>query len=222
MTAWCFAVGTEQQQCPPTVAWQYAPGNSQNCSAPIESFQLHVILCCAGIVRINVACETHSFLNFTTVPLVLPHQQIRDFSRIVKIASHQPSRDDGHVLAVESRPRANEVLMPPARLFSLLHRLIPVIVLSNKIPLRGCVLKESVKVRTPKFPTFSDDFSPDFTAFYVFPHRSCAQAQHFGCLAEREECFPDWTAFAALLPHSFLSRPFRYFSMSRLAKTAQF
>jgi hypothetical protein len=44
--------------------------------------------------------------------------------------------------------------MPAPRLFALLHRLIPVIVLSGKIPLRGCVFKESVKVCTPKSPPF--------------------------------------------------------------------
>jgi hypothetical protein len=173
-------------------------------------------------MRINVTREPHRLFDFAAVSLVLPDQQIRNFSRIVEIASHQPSRDDGHGLAVEPRPRANEALMPAPRLFALLHRLIPVIVLSGKIPLGGCILKESVKVCTSKSPPFSDDFAPDFAAFYVFSHRSCAQAQHFGCLAEREECFPDWTAFAALLPHRFLSRAFRYFSMSRFAKTVQF
>src|ERR1700730_4946855 len=76
--------------------------------------------------------------------------------------------------------------MPAARLFSLLHRLIPVTILSGKIPFRGCVFKESVKICTPKSPSFSDDFSPDFAAFYVFSYRSCAPTQNLGSLAQRQ------------------------------------
>jgi DNA-binding XRE family transcriptional regulator len=72
-------------------------------------------------VRVNVVRQSHCFLDFS-VPVTFPDQQIGDFARIVEIASHQPGRDDGHVLAVEPRPRANEALMPVARLFSLLHR----------------------------------------------------------------------------------------------------
>jgi hypothetical protein len=91
------------------------------------------------------------------VALIFPDQQIGDSARIVEIASHKPSRDDGQVLAVESRPRADEGLMP-ATLLSLpvFHRLIPVIILSSKIPLRGCVFKESVNVCTPARSSMSD------------------------------------------------------------------
>jgi hypothetical protein len=52
--------------------------------------------------------------DLAVVSLVLPDQQIWDFSRIIETTAHKPGRNDGHVLAVESRPRANEVLMPPA------------------------------------------------------------------------------------------------------------
>ena len=68
------------------------------------------------------------------------------------------------------------MLVPATRLsLSFIHRLIPVIILSSKIPLRGCIFKESIKVCTPKSPSISDDFAPDFVVFYVFPHCSCAQ-----------------------------------------------
>jgi hypothetical protein len=80
------------------------------------------------------------------------------------------------------------VLMPASRLsLSLFHRLIPVTILSTKVPSRGCVFKESVKVRTPKSPSFSDDFSPDFAPFYVLPYTSCTQTQHFRCLTDGEK-----------------------------------
>jgi len=55
--------------------------------------------------------------------------------------------------------------------FALFHHLIWVASLSVKIPFRGCVFKESVKVCTPKSPAFSDDFAPDFAPFHVFPYR---------------------------------------------------
>src|ERR1700730_3305711 len=63
--------------------------------------------------------------------------------------------------------------------------------LSVKIPFRGCVFKESVKVCTPKSPAFSDDFAPDFAPFYVFPRRSGTQTKHFGCLTECQIPFSD-------------------------------
>jgi hypothetical protein len=94
----------------------------------------------------------------------VPDQQIRDSARIVETTAHKPCRYDGHVLAVEPHPEAKEMLLPAAPLFPFLHRLIPVIGLSGKIPLRGCVFKESVKIRTPKSPPFSDDFALDFAA----------------------------------------------------------
>ena len=50
----------------------------------------------------------------------------------------------------------HRLLMPSTRLaLPLIHRLIPVAVLSSKVPFRGCVFKESVKVCTPKSPPFS-------------------------------------------------------------------
>src|ERR1700735_5592252 len=82
--------------------------------------------------------------------------------------------------------------VPCAPLLSPIHRLIPVIVLSSKVPLRGCVFKESVKIRTSKSPPFSDDFSPDFAPLYVFPHRSCAEAKHCCRFAEREKVVSNW------------------------------
>jgi hypothetical protein len=52
--------------------------------------------------------QPHSFFDFA-VSLVSPDQQIRDFSWIVEIASHYPCRDNGHLLAVESRRETQEM-----------------------------------------------------------------------------------------------------------------
>jgi hypothetical protein len=145
------------------------PADTQNCGALIGALQLHII-----VERPYKARQPHSLFNPAAVYLVLPDQEIGYSSRIIETTAHKPCRDNGHVLAVESRPETKEMLMPAASLFALLHRLIPVIVLSGKIPLRGCVFKESVKVCTPKSPPFSDDFAPDFAAFDVFPHCSGA------------------------------------------------
>src|SRR5271156_4035069 len=91
--------------------------------------------------------------------------------------------------------------VPSAPLLSPRHRLIPVTVVSGKVPHRGCVLKESIKICTPKSPPFSDDFSPDFAPFYVLPHSSCAQTQHFRCLTDGEKVLSD-----RLRRYSFFTR----------------
>jgi hypothetical protein len=78
----------------------------------------------ARIVRIDAGRHPHSFFNFA-VPLVFPDQQIGDSSWIIETTSHKTSRDDRNALAVDSRPETNEVQMPSAPLFSLLHRRIP-------------------------------------------------------------------------------------------------
>jgi len=105
--------------------------------------------------------QPHSFHDLAVVSVILPDQQTWDSAWIVEIASHKPGRDERHVLAVEPRPRANEVLMLAAPLFSPLHRLIPVAVLSSEVPLTGRVRKESVKVRTPESPPSADDLPFD-------------------------------------------------------------
>jgi hypothetical protein len=93
----------------------------------------------------------------------------------------------GHVLAVESRPEPEEMAVPSAPLFSLLHRLIPVIVLSSKVPATGCVCKESVKVRTPESPP-STDYSPlDLSALDGIPHRACAESEYVRGFTQREQ-----------------------------------
>ena len=98
------------------------------------------------------------------VPPILPDQQIRDSARIAQIPSHKPGRDDGHAFTVEPRPETEEIAVPSVALSSLFHRLIPVTAFSIKVPLRGRVFKESIKVCTPKSPAFSDDFAPDLFA----------------------------------------------------------
>jgi hypothetical protein len=122
---------------------------------------------------VYVARQPHH-LHDSAVAFIFPDQQVRDFSRIVEIVSHNPRRDDGHLLAVFPRPEAKEMAVPSAPLFSPLHRLIPVTVLSGKIPIRGRVFKESVKVCTPKSPPVSDDSARDFATLYIFPYCSCA------------------------------------------------
>jgi hypothetical protein len=126
-------------------------------------------------------------LPYLVVTAVLPDQQVWNFARIIEICPHKQSRYDWHILAVQPRPITKEVLVPSPPLLTLIHRLIAVIALSSEIPVRGRAFKKGVKVRTPKSPASSDDPSPDFAAFYVFPHCSCAQAQHIRCFAQREQ-----------------------------------
>jgi hypothetical protein len=85
-----------------------------------------------------------------------------------------------------------------------------VVVLSRKVPVRGCIFKERVKVCTLKSPTFSDDFASDFAAFYVFPDGSCAETQHFCSLEQGEQAISNrryrvgfWTSCALSLRLSF-------------------
>jgi hypothetical protein len=151
-----------------------------------------MIVCSARVVRINVARQAHRFFDFAAVFLVLPDQQIGDSARVVEIASHKPSRYDWDVFAVEPRPGTKEVLVPSAGLSSLLsHRLIPVIILSCKVPLRGRVFKESVKVRTPKSPSSTDDTTFDLSAVHIFAHSSRIETQRFRRLTQRQESIPN-------------------------------
>src|SRR6266851_8892485 len=78
-----------------------------------------------------------------------------------------------------------------APLLSPFHRLIPVIVLSSKIPVRWRAFKESVKVRPPESPPLSDDFALDLATFHVSSHRSHSQTQHFRCLMESQQTVPN-------------------------------
>jgi hypothetical protein len=101
----------KQEESPPAVAGQHPPHDTKNCDALIAALQLHKI-------REAAVRQPHSFFNLAVMSLVLPDQQIRDPARIIETTSHKPSRDDGRLLAVESRPRANKVLMPAAGLLS--------------------------------------------------------------------------------------------------------
>jgi len=59
--------------------------------------------------------------------------------------------------------------MPSAALFSLLHHLIPVLVLSLKIPIMGSVFKETVKINLAE-PVLSTDYPPlDLSAAQICP-----------------------------------------------------
>ena len=114
VTARRVTVRAKQERRPPAVAGQHPPHDTQNRGALIGSLQFHMA---PRVVRYT-ARQPHNFHDFAVVPFVLPHQQIWDVARIIELASHKPGRDDGHVLAVEPRPRANKVLMPAAGLFS--------------------------------------------------------------------------------------------------------
>lgn len=72
------------------------------------------------------------------------------------------------------------------RLFSLLHHLILVIILSYEIRVAGSFLKESVKVFTPKSPHSTDNASLDLAAVYVMAHCSHAQTEYFRRFSERQ------------------------------------
>jgi hypothetical protein len=157
-----------------------------------------MILISSIIVRINIAGQSNGLFDLVVVAIVLPHQEVRNFSRIFDAASHKPHRKHRYVLAIESRSEAQEMLVASPPLFPLLHRLIPVIALSFKIPFGRCIFKESVKVCTPKSPSFSDDFALYFASFYVLPHCSCAQAQHFRSFVDRQESLTCWTVMPLL------------------------
>jgi hypothetical protein len=108
VTARCVAIGTDQQQGPPAVAWQRSPDDTQDRGALIGSLQFHIVVCGLRVMGISIARQPHGFFDLA-VPLVSPDQEIRDFSRIFEIASHNPSREDGHFLAVEPRPETQEM-----------------------------------------------------------------------------------------------------------------
>jgi hypothetical protein len=125
------------------------------------------------------ARQPYSFSNLAVMILVFPDQQIGDSAWIVEITSHEPGWDDGHVLAVESRPRANKALMPTASLSSPLHRLIPVTVLSSEVPVSGSICKEGIQVCTPNPPPPADDAPLNLAVLQVVPYCARAEPQHF-------------------------------------------
>jgi hypothetical protein len=98
--------------------------DAENCAALIGSLQFDMI-----VERPYKARQPYRFHDLA-VSRVLPDQQIRDFSRIIETTAHKPSRDDGHVLAVEPRPETAEMAVSSVPLSSLIHRLIPVTILS--------------------------------------------------------------------------------------------
>lgn len=77
--------------------------------------------------------------------------------------------------------------MPSTRLFSPFHRLIPVAVLSGKVPATGSICKESVKVCTPESPPSADDAPFNLAALDVFPHGARTETPDIRCLAQCEQ-----------------------------------
>jgi hypothetical protein len=200
VTARRVAEETVQQHGPPAVPWQPSPDRPKKCVVPIGALYLHIV------IITNVARQPHSFHDLAAVSPILPDQQIRNVSWIVETTSHEFRRDDGHVLAVQPRPRANEVLMPSAPLFTLFHRLIPATILSTKVPVTGCVFKESVKVRTLKSPPPADDTAFNLSAMNVFTHGSRAELQYFRRLANRQQTLSDWCRCGFVFAHSGTSQ----------------
>jgi len=178
-TARYLAVRTKQQERPSAIARQLSPYDTQNRGARISALQLHVTR-----ITVRMARQPHRFHDPAVVSLIFPDQQIRDSAWIVEIASHKPCGDYGHVFAVEPCPETKKAAIRSAPLFSLLHRLIPVIALSSKVPVTGSIRKESVKVRTPKSPPTTDYAPLDLSTPDIFPHRAGAEAQHFRCIAQ--------------------------------------
>jgi hypothetical protein len=64
------------------------------------------------------------------------------------------------------------------------HRLIPVIITSSKVQLRGAVAKKASRSAPPGSPPSADD---SCAPLQVFPHRARAEVQHIRCFARREQ-----------------------------------
>jgi len=81
------------------------------------------------------------------------------------------------------------MLVPATALLSLLlfHRLIPDIAFCTKIPLAGCIFKESVKVRAAKSPPTTDDASLKLAPSYIGTNGSGIHTQNIGRLSQREK-----------------------------------
>src|ERR1700688_173110 len=153
MTARRVAVRTDQEERPPR--------ETQNCRALIGALQLHMA---PGVVGYT-ALQPYRLFDLA-VALIFPDQQIGDSARIVEIASHKPSGDHRHVLAVEPRPETEEMAVPSAPLFSLLHRLIPLIILSSKILVTGAFVKKasrSARLNLRRPPMICLSISPRWT-----------------------------------------------------------
>jgi len=131
----------------------------------------------AQALDLFVRRSAKSFLN-RAIRAALPHEQVRNLSRIVQHPGHSFCREEWNLFAVHSAPEESAVTP-----ISLLHHLIPLIIVSSKIPVTGRVRKESVKVCTPESPPSTDNAPFDFSALNVFAHRAGIQSQHFRCFA---------------------------------------
>jgi len=137
----------------------------------------------------NRTRQPHGLLNFVAFP-TLPDDQIGNHSRVVQNRANCTGPEHGNLLAVYAIA-VEAPAIPPNLPFSLFHHLIPIPVLSSKIPVRWCVFKESVKVCTPESPSSADDAPLDFSATDVFAHRARTQAQHFRRIVERQQTVSD-------------------------------
>src|SRR6266567_170701 len=77
--------------------------------------------------------NANSFLN-RVIRAALPHEQVRNLSRIVQYPGHSSCREERNLLAVHSAPEESAVTP-----ISLLHHLILLTILSSKIPITGRV-----------------------------------------------------------------------------------
>jgi hypothetical protein len=83
--------------------------------------------------------------------------------------SHSPSRKHGNLFAVQ--PKAVEApFIPSDSDMGSIHHLIPVAVLSAKIPRTGRIFIESVKVYTSESRSFANDAPFELSTADVFAH----------------------------------------------------
>src|SRR5260370_2098417 len=121
--------------------------------------------------------EPQGVFTFVAFP-TFPDDQIGNHSRVAQNRANCTGPEHGNLLAVYAIA-VEAPAIPPNLPFSLFHHLIPIPVLSSKIPVRWCVFKESVKVCTPESPSSPDDAPLAFSAPTAFAHPPRTPAQHF-------------------------------------------
>ena len=126
-------------------------------------------ICSPGLYRVGLQefClrnkTRYSYRLFhLTVPTGSPYKQVGNVPRVVPHPVHDPRRKNGNLLAVY--PKAVEAPATPPNLpSSLFYHLIPVFVLSLKIPITWGIFKETVKINLAE-PILSTNHSPfDFS-----------------------------------------------------------
>src|ERR1700737_2740273 len=95
----------------------------------------------------RISVYSHLFLQQPVSPTP-PSEHVWYVPRVIPDTPHHPRGQHRDLLAIYAEAR--EPPMPTSSdAFALFHHLVPVTSLSVKIPLRGCVFKESIRVCTP-------------------------------------------------------------------------